>query len=50
MRFRRTILAPAILMIGATGALAVGPVLTLATAATPAVAANASPDAVIMHG
>jgi hypothetical protein len=36
MRIRRTILAPVILVIGTTGALAVGPVL--AAAATPAAA------------
>jgi hypothetical protein len=53
MRIRRTILAPAILTIGTAGALVVGPVLTLTTAAAPvtaAVAASATPNLVIMHG
>jgi hypothetical protein len=53
MRIRRTILAPAIVAIGTVGSLAVGPVLTLATAAAPAgaaVAVNAAPNAVVMHG
>jgi hypothetical protein len=36
MRIRRTILAPAILAIGTTGALVVGPALALTTAAAPA--------------
>jgi hypothetical protein len=52
MRFRRTILAPAILAIGTTGALLAGPVLALSTAAVPAgaaVAASASPDGIVMH-
>ena len=54
MRIRRTILAPAILVIGTTGALAVGPVLAVTAAATPAAAAlvssSAKPNMVIYHG
>jgi len=53
MRIRRTILARAILAIGTTGALVTGPVLALATAATPAgaaVAVGATPNIIIMHG
>jgi hypothetical protein len=53
MRIRRTILAPAILVIGTTGALAVGPVVVLATVAAPvgtAVAISATPNMVVMHG
>ena len=53
MRIRRTILAPAILVIGTTGALAAGPVLAV-TAATPVAAALASgsvkPDMVTFGG
>ena len=52
MRIRRTILAPAILVIGTTGALAVGPVLAV-TAATPAAAlasASAKPDMAVYGG
>jgi hypothetical protein len=53
MRIRRTILAPAILTIGTAGALAVGPVLALTTAAAPvsaAAAVSATPNMSIMHG
>jgi hypothetical protein len=53
MRIRRTILAPAILAIGTTGALVVGPVFALATAAAPvgtAVAVSVTPNGVVMHG
>ena len=53
MRIRRTILAPAILTIGTTGALVVGPVLALTSAAAPvsgAVAVSATPNVIIMHG
>ena len=42
MRIRRTILAPVILAIGTTGALVVGPVLAITTAATPAAAVAAT--------
>ena len=52
MRIRRTILAPAILAIGTTGALVAGPVLALTTAAAPAAAAAAAsvkPDGIVMH-
>jgi hypothetical protein len=42
MRIRRTILSPAILAIGTTGALIAGPVLAITTAAaTPAAAVAA---------
>jgi hypothetical protein len=53
MRIRRTILAPAILAIGTTGALIAGPVLTLtASAATPAaaVAAGSVKPAYMVYG
>jgi hypothetical protein len=53
MRIRRTILAPAILAIGTTGALVAGPVLALTTVAAPAgasVAVSVTPDGIIMHG
>ena len=53
MRIRRTILAPAILTIGATSALVAGPVLALTTAAAPAgtaVAVSPMPDIIISHG
>ncbi len=52
MRIRRTILAPAILAIGTTGALLVGPVLAV-TSATPAAAVAAGvakPNAMVYHG
>jgi hypothetical protein len=39
VRIRRTILAPAILMIGTTGALAFGPVLAVTAATAPVAAA-----------
>lgn len=53
MRIRRTILAQAILTIGATSALVVGPVLALTTAAAPvgvAAEASAAPNIMISHG
>jgi hypothetical protein len=51
MRIRRTVLAPAILAISATGALAVGPVLTVTTAAPAAVAVSAAkPNIMAYHG
>jgi hypothetical protein len=53
MRIWRTILAPAILAIGTTGALIAGPVLALTTVAAPAgaaVAVGVTPNAIIMHG
>jgi hypothetical protein len=53
MRIRRTILAPAILTIGTAGALVVGPVLALSTAAAPVTATaaiSATPNLTIMHG
>jgi hypothetical protein len=54
MRIRRTILAPVILVIGTTGALAVGPVFAFTAAATPVTAALASgsahPDMIVYHG
>jgi hypothetical protein len=54
MRIRRTILAPAILVIGTTGALAVGPVLALTAVATPVAATIASgpakPNMIVYHG
>jgi hypothetical protein len=53
MRIRRTILAPAILAIGTTGALVVGPVLAITTAATPAAAVAAGsvkPNLITYHG
>ena len=51
MRIRRTILAPAILVIGTTGALAAGPVLAAATPAAAALAsASAKPDMAVYGG
>ena len=52
MRIRRTVLAPAILTIGATSALVVGPVLAVATAAPAGTAVAVSPmtDIIISHG
>jgi hypothetical protein len=53
MRIRRTVLAPAMVTIGTVGALVVGPVLSLTTAATAitaATTASATPNGVIMHG
>lgn len=51
MRIRRTILVPAILTIGTTGALVACPVLALTAAAAPTVAAaSAIPDMNVMHG
>ena len=53
MRIRRTVLAPTILAIGTVGTLVVGPVLALTTIAAPvsaAAAANAAPNAIVMHG
>ena len=52
MRIRRTILAQAIMAIGATGALVVGPVLVVTTAAAPAgtaIAVNPMPNIIISH-
>jgi hypothetical protein len=59
MRFRRTLLAQAILAIGTTGAVVASPVLALTTAAAPpgiaAVAMSiqhgsvAAPDMIIQH-
>ena len=45
MRIRRTILAPAILLIGTTGVLAAGPVLAVTASTTPVAAALASGSA-----
>jgi lysozyme family protein len=53
VRIRRTILAPAILAIGTTGALVAGPVLALTTAAAPAgyaVAVTIHPDMSVYGG
>ena len=53
MRIRRTILAPAILVIGTTGALAAGPVLAVTAAATPAAVSasgSAKPDMITFGG
>jgi lysozyme family protein len=53
MQIRRTILAPAILAIGTTGAVVTGPVLALTTARAPvsaSVAVSATPNVIIMHG
>ncbi|MGH3251176.1 MAG: hypothetical protein ACRDOI_33890 [Trebonia sp.] len=53
MRIRRTILAPAILAIGTTGALIAGPVFALTTTAAPAtgaVAVSATPAMMPYHG
>jgi hypothetical protein len=51
MRIRRTVLAPAILAISATGALAVGPVLAVTTAAPATVAVSAAkPNIMAYHG
>jgi hypothetical protein len=53
MRIRRTILAPVIMAIGTTGALAVGPTLALTATATPASAAAAAstrPGLTVTHG
>jgi hypothetical protein len=41
MRIRRTLIAPAIIMIGTVGSLVAGPVLALTTAAAPAASAVA---------
>ncbi len=52
MRIRRTTLAQAILTIGTAGALVVGPVLALTTAAAPAgtaVAVSVAPNIIITH-
>ena len=52
MRIRRTILAQAILAIGATGALVAGPVLAVSAAAAPiatTVAVSATPNIIISH-
>jgi hypothetical protein len=52
MRIRRSILAQAILAIGAIGALVAGPVLAVSTAAAPAgtaVAVSPTPDIMISH-
>jgi hypothetical protein len=51
MRIWRTVLAPAILTIGTTGALVAGPVLALAAPAAPvSAAATATPNMTVMHG
>jgi len=52
MRFRRTVLAPAILTVGTVGSLVAGPVLALTTAAPASapVAVAASPGAFVYHG
>jgi hypothetical protein len=51
MRIRRTILAPAILAIGATGAFLAGPIIAVTTAAAPTASrASASPNMSVMHG
>ncbi len=54
MRAKRTIIAPALLTIGAVGSIIAGPVMALATAAAPsatAVAAStASPNMISYHG
>lgn len=53
MRSKRTIIAPALLTIGAVGSILVGPVMALATAAAPSATAVASssiiPDAYGVH-
>jgi hypothetical protein len=53
MRIRRTLLAPALLAIGTTGALLAGPVIAITPAAAPAataVAVKAMPSVIFMHG
>ncbi len=49
MRIRRSILAPAILAIGTTGALLAGPVFA-AAAAAPVAASAAKPNMMVYHG
>jgi hypothetical protein len=53
MRIRRNIIAPLVLGIGTIGALAVGPVLSAASAVAPvgvAAAAHADPDVMVFSG
>ena len=51
MRIRRTILAPAILVIGTSGALTVGPVLAVTATQSAAIAASAAtPHIMGYHG
>jgi hypothetical protein len=51
MPIRRTILAPAILAIGTTGAIVAGPVLAVAAIPAAAVASGgAAPNLTIYHG
>jgi hypothetical protein len=52
MRTKRTIIAPALLTIGAVGSILAGPVMALATAVAPsavAVTASAASPAGIVH-
>ena len=54
MRSKRTIIAPALLTLGAVGSILAGPVMALATAATPSatavVAASVTPNMNYYHG
>ena len=54
MRTKRTIIAPALLTLGAVGSIVVGPIMALTTAVAPSgtavVAVASSPDGIIMHG
>jgi hypothetical protein len=54
MRTKRTIIAPALLTLGAVGSIMAGPIMALTTAVAPSatavVAAAASPNGIIMHG
>jgi len=54
MRSTRTIIAPALLTLGAVGSIVVGPIMALTTAVAPSATAvtavAASPNAIIVHG
>ena len=53
MHIRRTIIAPALLTIGAVGSVIAGPVIALTVAAAPSAVASTtstdSPDAIVYH-
>ncbi len=50
MRTKRTIIAPALLTLGAVGSILAGPIMALTTAAAPTAAvATTSPNAIIYH-
>jgi hypothetical protein len=54
MRAKRTIIAPALLTLGAVGSIVAGPIMALTTAVAPSATAvtavAASPDGSIYHG